>query len=187
MHIALFGGRFDPPHNGHLAIAREILASQKQIDEVWFLPDNQHQWNPILASAQDRIKMLQQMLEPRMRIETMAVVLGGMTETLTVVRKLREKYNHTFVFICGSDQIPTFPKWTHWEELQKELQFLIIARKGYPVAMLPKNCMLLEDANYTPLDDSATEIRNRIKNSKPITDLVPRKVEEYIIQEKLYK
>ena len=197
MRIAVFGGRFDPIHNGHLAVAQEVLKTGNA-DEVWLSIENQHQWRPLVASWQDRKKMAElakneewiphQVRDDRLKIDLTPIELGGMTETIQVVRKLRQTYpQHEFVFVVGSDQLPTFPKWSHWEDLQKEVHFLMVARKDSPLENIPKNVTVIDDPNYIPLDDSATRIREFIKMGKSITHLVPESVEEYIVQNKLYQ
>lgn len=188
MTIALFGGRFDPVHNGHLAIAKEVL-KVGVADVVWFSLENQHQWRPIVASVEDRKAMLGLAIEgmEHVSIDMTPIKLGGLTETISVVRELRKTVTDKIVFVCGSDQLPTFPKWTNWEDLQKEVQFLIIARKGFPLEDVPHNAVVLKDPTYEPLEDSATRIREYIKQGKSISGLVPEKVEEYIIEHGLYR
>lgn len=189
MTVGIFGGRFDPIHNGHLAVAEEIL-KQKNPGEIWFLPDNQHQWRPIEASAIDRINMLNLAIgkNKRYKISDVGIKLGGMTETITVMRNLRKTQpENEYFFICGSDQLPTFPKWTHWKDLLEEVKFWVIIRKGYPIVNIPKNCEIIEDPNYTPLENSATEIRKRIKNKLLITNLTLKNVEKYIEKRNLYQ
>lgn len=224
MRVGIFGGRFDPIHNGHLAVAREVLKMGK-VDEVWLSIENQHQWRPIVASAEDRRAMVELAIQSvilnenegsrfvnkknesiekdssaslrsaqndefgeKLKVDMTPVELGGQTETIQVVRKLREKYpQHEFVFIVGSDQLPTFYKWSHWEELLKEVHFLVVARKGSPLENMPANATVIDDPSYEPLEDSATRIRERIKMGKPITGFVPKLVEEYIISHGLYK
>jgi len=188
MKVALFGGRFDPVHNGHVAIAKEILRVGG-IDEVWFVPDNQHQWNPIVASAKDRLAMLSSITEEHMRVDDVAIQLGGSTETITVLRALQKQYpKNTFLFVCGSDQIPLFHKWTHWKELQNILQFLIVPRVGYELSgKLPANCQWLSDTTFEPLADSSTKIRKKIKRGESSGDLVPEKVGRYIMEHNLYR
>lgn len=209
MKIALFGGRFDPIHNGHLAVANEIREIGAA-DEVWFSLENQHQWRPIVASWEDRKRMvevaiasgneiawsssasrnqreMEDSVKKQFKIDETPIKLGGLTETLSVIRELRKKVQDEIFFVVGSDQIPTFPQWTHWEELQKEVTFLMVARKGFPIRKVPQNCIVIEDPNYIPLEDSATEVRERIKRGESITGFVPKKVEEYIIEHGLYK
>ncbi|HSD98119.1 MAG TPA: nicotinate-nucleotide adenylyltransferase [Patescibacteria group bacterium] len=225
MRIGVFGGRFDPIHNGHLAVAKEVLKMGKA-DEVWLSIENQHQWRPIIAAANDRKKMAELAIDsitdvilsnakdiyssamsqndknkiavspeaPRndiqnnFKVDMTPVELGGTTETIQVVRQLRKKYpEHEFIFIVGSDQLPTFHKWSHWEDLKKEVQFLIVTRKGSPLDNIPKNASVITDPTYEPLDDSATRIREFLHVGTSISGLVPKAVEEYIKEHKLYQ
>lgn len=188
MRIAIFGGRFDPIHNGHLAVAKEVLAANSA-DEVWFSIENQHQWRPIVANVAQRKKMVELAIlgEEKMKIDMTPVDLGGLTETITVMHRLQKKYQeHAFVFVCGSDQLPTFPKWSHWEELKKEVHFLIVARKDFPLTNIPVNATVIADPLYEPLEDSATRIREYRKMGKSIFGLVPKAVEDYILEKNLY-
>lgn len=188
MRIAIFGGRFDPIHNGHIAIAREVLKVGR-VDEVWLSLENQHQWRPIIASVADRKAMLELAVgtEPKIKIDETPIALGGLTETIAVVRKLRAEYpQHEFIFVVGSDNMNVFHKWTHWEELLAEVHFLVVARKGSPLENIPANCTILEDPSYEPLEDSATRVREYRKAGKSIHGLVPDAVEEYIVQHNLY-
>lgn len=184
--VAILGGRFDPIHNGHLAVATEVLKT-KSADEVWLSLENQHQWRPIVASVEDRKAMVELAIqeESRFKIDLTPIELGGMTETISVVRALRKKYpQDEFVFVVGSDQ--PFSRWTHWEELEKEVHFLIVARKGSVMENIPSNATFITDPTYEPLDDSATRIRELRKMGKSITGLVPESVEKYIISHNLY-
>ncbi len=210
MKVAIFGGRFDPIHNGHLAVAKEVLKIGLA-DEVWLSVENQHQWRPIVASAKDRKAMAELAISsviaskakqsntneeiaasqaPRndtLKVDMTPVEIGGATETIAVVRRLRQKYpEHEFVFVVGSDNMNVFHKWTHWEELLKEVHFLVVARKGSSVENAPSNATVITDPNYVPLEDSATRIRDLIKDRQSITGLVPESVEKYIIEHKLY-
>src|SRR5579872_383872 len=158
MRIAILGGRFDPIHNGHLAVAKEVLKVHGA-DEVWFSLENQHQWRPIVASVADRKAMLElaiqdpsTTLREKLKIDLTPIELGGLTETISVVRALRKKYpQDEFVFVVGSDNMNVFHKWTHWQELQKEVHFLVVARKGSPVEHAPQNATVIDDPNYEPL------------------------------------
>ncbi len=229
MKIAIFGGRFDPIHNGHVAVAREVLKMNKA-DEVWFSIENQHQWRPIVAGVADRKKMAELAIqettrshpgeaktsigsspkdsiparglasdeasrtlqndrgEGQLKVDMTPVELGGTTETIAVVRHLRKKYpRHEFVFVVGSDQLPTFHKWSHWKELLAEVPFLLIARKNSPIEHVPANAAVITDPTYEPLADSATRIRQLLKEGKSIAGLVPQKVEDYIMEKGLYR
>lgn len=185
--IAIFGGRFDPVHNGHIHLAKAVLRA-RQADEVWFVPDNQHQWNPIIASTGHRIGMIEKVLEKEMKVNKTAIEMGGTTETITVLRKLRSEYpDLDFLFVCGSDQITSFHKWTHWDEIEKEIPFIIVSRVGYPADKLPDNCTILKDPEYVPVEDSATRVRSAIKKGENIEKFVAPEVHEYIKKFHLYE
>lgn len=191
MQIALFGGRFDPVHNAHLAIAREVLQEVPSVDEVWFVPDNQHHWNPTIASATQRITMLQLVEEPKIRVSDIGIQVAkkrnGKTYIIDVIRKLQQQTKHTYLFIAGSDQITRLHEWTDYEELTRRLPFLFFPRKGYPLeGYLPENCTWLSDKTFEPMVDSATRIRDRLKRGESIAEFVPPKIEEYIRNKQLY-
>lgn len=191
MQIALFGGRFDPVHNGHIAIAHEVLKAVPSVDEVWMVPDNHHHWNPTIASAQQRLEMLKSIEEPKIKVSDIGIQVSktrnGMTATIDVIRELQKKTSNTYIFIAGSDQLPRLHEWHEYEELMMRLPFLIFPRKGYQTSgALPAGCMWLSDTEFEPIDDSATRIRNLRREGKPITGLVPKPVEEYIIKHNLY-
>lgn len=192
MQIALFGGRFDPVHNGHIAIAEEVLRAVPSVDQVWMVPDYHHHWNPTIASAEDRLNMLKLVESDKIKVSEIGVEVSkqreGLTTTIDVIRALQKQTTNTYIFIAGADQLPRLHEWHDYEELLMRLPFLIIPRKGYDEDLeLPANCMWLSDKTYEPLEDSATRVRERVKKGESISHLVPKKVEEYIIEHGLYK
>lgn len=186
MQVALFGGRFDPVHNGHLAITREVLNSVPSVDEVWLVPANTHPWRPIEASAEDRLAMLRLIEEPKIKVSDIDIKRGTETFTIDTIRELQAKTKNTYIFICGSDQIKSFDKWKDYKELGMRVSFLVFPRPGSEKEALPSNFMWISDNAFEPMDDSSTRIRNLRKEGKSISGLVPGKVEEYIIKHKLY-
>ena len=68
MNIAILGGRFDPPHIFHFWTAQQVLENEKGIDQVWYLPDYQNAFKPIIASGTDRLMMLKFMETGRIKI-----------------------------------------------------------------------------------------------------------------------
>ncbi|HSW96574.1 MAG TPA: nicotinate-nucleotide adenylyltransferase [Candidatus Saccharimonadales bacterium] len=188
MHIALFGGRFDPPHNGHLHIAREVLKEAFGIDEVWLVPANTHPWRPIVASGEDRLVMTKFLEEDKIKVSDVDIKKGGETFTIDTIRELEKTTNNSYIFICGADQIKSFHLWKGYEELEEKLHFLVFPRIGYDIPKeLPKNFTLMTPTDFIATDDSSTEIRERIKHGVPISDLVPKKIAEYIAEKGLYK
>ena len=186
MHIALFGGRFDPPHIGHLQIARAILSKNQSIDQVWLIPANTHPWRPIVASPSDRLAMTKILKESKITISDIDINRGGETFTIDTVKELLQYPQNTYTWILGSDQIERFSQWRESKKLQHLIPFLVIPRKGYDQVTLPDNFFFLQ-GDYQATNLSSSVIRDRIQNGQSITGLVPDKVEEYIKEKRLYE
>lgn len=188
MNIALFGGRFDPPHNGHLHIAREVLKDLPDIDAVWLVPANTHPWRPIIASGEDRLAMARLLEEDKIKVSDIDLRRNRETFTIDTIRDLERTTDNSYVFICGADQIKNFHLWKDYEELEEKLHFIVFPRVGFAIPkILPKNFTLMTATDFIATDDSATEIRNRIKQGLPIDHLVPEKIARYITKKGLYR
>lgn len=187
MKIALFGGRFDAPHKGHLEIARHTLRVLPVIDTVWMMPVPQHHWKPSIASPQDRFAMVG-CIEGEGIVASDFEIRHQSMFTIDTVRLLQATSQHTYVWICGSDQIYSFDKWKDYQELQQRIEFIVFPRKGYQLSgSLPENFSWLPDSQYLPTHYSSTEVRDKIKQGLSISHLVTPEVEAYIKEKKLYQ
>jgi len=188
MNIAVFGGRFDPPHVGHLAVAREIVKVNPQIEEVWLMPANTHPWRPIIAPAFDRLQMVKLMEEPKIKAKDLDIIRGGETYTIDSIKLLfQENRNNIYYWICGIDQLKDFYRWKEYDALEKLIDFLVFPRKGYDnKTNLPKKFSLVK-GDFFATDLSSSTIREKIKKGQSISGFVIPKVEEYIRIHGLYK
>ncbi|HSW88570.1 MAG TPA: nicotinate (nicotinamide) nucleotide adenylyltransferase [Candidatus Saccharimonadales bacterium] len=188
MHIALLGGRFDPPHNGHLHIAREVLKNVAGIDEVWLIPANTHPWRPIVASGEERLEMVKFLEEDGIKASDIDIERDRETFTIDTIRELEKTTSNSYVFICGADQLKSFHLWKEYKELEEKLHFIVFPRIGYDIPqVLPKNFTLMAPNDFIATDDSSTEIREKIRRGESISHLVPKKIAEYILEKGLYK
>jgi nicotinate-nucleotide adenylyltransferase len=187
MNIAVFGGRFDPPHVGHLAVAREVLKQTPEIDEVWLMPANTHPWRPIIAPAFDRLQMVRLMQEDRIKGKDTDIARGGETYTIDSIKLLfQENRNNKYYWVCGIDQLKDFYRWKEYDELAKLIDFLVFPRKGYDEKTnLPKNFSLIK-GDFFATDLASSTIRDRIKKGQSIAGFVTPKVEQYIKEKNLY-
>lgn len=186
MNIAVLGGRFDPVHNGHIALAKEILRILPGIEEVLLIPANTHPWKPIIASPEDRLTMLSKVKEKRIKVSDIDIKRGGDTYTIDTVKELQEDDDDNFYWVLGSDQIADFGKWKDAEILQHMIQFLVFPRVGSEKIILPDNFSLVEKEIVAP-NISSSDIREKVKNNISITGLVPSEIEAYIMEKGLYK
>lgn len=184
MNIALFGGAFNPPHNGHLMIAQQVL-DFTNTDEVWFLP-NFHQSPPKpVASVEDRLAMTRLLDLPNTKVSTIEIDHQIDGETLHILPFLPQ--DHTYSFIIGSDQLPTFHFWQGYEELLQKMPFFVFPRYGYPNEPVYKRMHVISDECLVGSNISSTKIRHRVKRGLPINQFVPHAISDYIQSHGLYR
>jgi nicotinate-nucleotide adenylyltransferase len=184
--IGILGGTFDPPHNGHLFIAYEVLHALL-LDEIWFLPAQipPHKEKEAVTNVQERLQMLKLALEghDQFKIQPIELEREGPSYSYDTVKLLKEKYNDDFYFIIGGDMIEYLPKWYKIDELIKLISFVGVGRAGfsshsnYPITYVS-----------TPLFDvSSSLVRERIKANGNTRLLLPNSVRKYIEENHLYE
>ena len=184
MDIAVFGGAFDPPHLGHLTIARQLL-KQHLANEVWFLPVKNHPFSKNLSAEEHRLAMLELMIEAQMRIETYELEQETVSYTYKSLKALVKQHSqHRFSFVIGSDNLQKFPEWDHATELAEQFQIFVYPRKTYPLSPLLINMQIIE--NVPEIEVSSTQIKELVKQGSDIKELVTPDILRYIQQNKLY-
>lgn len=186
MNIAIFGGRFDPPHIWHFWTAQQILENVKEVDQVWFMPDYANAFKAIEAGPSDRIEMLHYLETGRIKLSTIAIAKEMITYTVNVVAELIKETFNKYFWVVGSDVTAEFTRWRDYQKLSRIIQFLVIPRKDYPIKSLPSGFHRVE-GNLMLSNVSSTLIRGRVKEGKTISGLVFPEVEDYIRRRNLYK
>lgn len=133
--IALFGGSFNPPHDGHFEMAKFIYESLKA-DEIWLLFSVNHLKDPAkYAPLEHRLAMGEIM---KKHFTDTPIVLSDIEEqlgthiTYDVLSKLKVKFpNHRFVWVMGADNLATFHKWENWDKIMEEFPVVVIDRPPY--------------------------------------------------------
>lgn len=188
MNIAILGGRFDPPHFGHLWAARQVLERGPDISEVWFMPTYIHPWKTSVADSRDRLTMVKHFEDEKIKVSSLEVEKGGTSYTVETVDILKQNNpNDTFYWIVGSDAISDFSKWRASQKLALKIPFLVFPRGGYPVKLMPAGMKLINGSDLVQTNLSSTHIRERIKQNLSIRGFVDREVEEFIKRKNLYK
>jgi len=141
MRIGLLGGSFNPPHAGHVHIARLAMA-KFNLDFVWWIvtPQNPLKSPDMMAPYAERFAAVEHITarHPRM-MATHLESLMGTRYTYQTVRALKRRFPCTeFIWICGMDNALIFHKWDRWEELLDAVSIVFIARP--PVSSLVRNC-----------------------------------------------
>jgi len=193
--VLVFGGTFDPVHNGHIAIAEQAL-EQIAAGSVWFVPARVPalREHPV-ASVEDRVDMLAAALQHQhgLVLRTDEVERAGASYTVDTMRALHGAYPHTeFLVLIGADAARTMPRWERAAELLAGDDFLIVNRSGTPRLDEHEAAWLGFDTRGSRLitvdspDISASEVRRRVAAGLPIDGLVPEPVAALIRDRGLY-
>jgi len=201
--IGIMGGTFNPVHNGHLVTAQEAL-SQFKLDKVIFIPTGNppHKVEKGIANAEDRYIMtvIATSSNSNFFVSRMEIDRKEKSYTIDTVRQLRKKYgkNSSLYFITGADAILEILTWKNTDEIISLCKFIAATRPGYDMTRiedLRKKLFNSSAASYKKihimeipaLSISSTDIRSRVKSSRPIDYLVPEGVSNYILKHGLYK
>jgi len=187
MRIGILGGSFDPPHFGHLLLARqtrEIVG----LDEIWLMPYFAHSWDPTLSKVEDRLAMARFIEEPGIMVSEEETGEQTKNYTIDTVRRLKARYQHKFFWIVGSDILGEFERWKDHEALSREVPFLVFPRNGYPTSStLPPGFQLIDSPDIITSNISSTVVRKRLQQAHSVVGLVPENVLSYIREHGLYK
>lgn len=188
MNVAVLGSSFDPPHNGHLKIAENVLRSGK-VSKVILMPVNIHPFTKKLTDSKHRLAMAKLLEDKNIEISDYEISKSSTSYSIDTLRTLQERFpKDRFYWIIGSDHLNSFVKWKDWKKIIEDFGLIIVARDAqYHLAgETRKNIITLDAKDFLPLDISSTDIRKKIKEGESISNLVPKKIEEYIIHHELY-
>lgn len=199
MRVGIFGGTFDPIHLGHLTLA-EQCREQCQLDEVWFVPAAlpPHKMLVSISPANVRCDMIEFAISgnPAFRLSRIELDRSGPSFTVDTLEQLRAEDSARELFLLvGADSVRDLPLWREPHRILN-LATIVAVNRGTEVS--PDRSALrtafgdLADTRIVSvampaIDISATDIRHRISQQKSIRYLVPRAVEVYIAQHRLYR
>jgi len=195
--IGVFGGTFDPIHNGHLAIA-EFVRLKLNLDKVIFVVASD-QWlrkYPPEALSADRFNMVELAIKsrPYFLASDVDIVRQGHTYTIDTLRDLRVQLGDSVALklIIGADAANLFHKWKYAEKIHSYATVVVVGRPTMKI----KTPLLGGDLNTDievkylegpMVDVSATMIRNFNKSEKQIEEFTPEAVSDYIKSKQLYR
>ena len=185
----IFGGSFNPIHNGHISLARQ-LKEKAGLDEVWLMvsPQNPMKQQVDLLSDEARLQMA------RLALEHVTGIIACDYEMhlpkpsytwLTLQALSRDYPDRQFVLMIGGDNWAIFHRWYHADDILQNYQVVVYPRRDEQseIKVLPNNVTMVE---AELLDVSSTEIRQRLREGRSIQKLVPPPVAAFIKQEGYY-
>ncbi|MDR3184663.1 MAG: nicotinate-nucleotide adenylyltransferase [Prevotellaceae bacterium] len=187
--VAVFSGSFDPPHNGHLAVAN-YLSGQEGFDEIWFTvtPHNPLKEKQSLSPAAMRTAMVLLAIGscPTFRVCDIECSLPQPSYTIDTLTALRERYpQHAFTLIIGADNWTNITLWKDYRRIINEFGLMVYPRNGYDVStahLFPR----VKPVPAPEIHISSTAVREAVKHGEDIRHLVPETVYTYIKKHNLY-
>jgi nicotinate-nucleotide adenylyltransferase len=187
MRRGIFGGSFDPVHQGHLIVA-SAAADALELDWVHFVPAHvqpfkagrQH------ASPADRVAMLRAALphDERFVLDTREIDREGVSYMVETLRAFEAEYPEDALFLLvGADTARDLSEWREASAIQGLAEVVILSRPGEDMPRHVAGSTL----SVPVMDVSATQVRERARQGEPLDDLVPAAVARYIESHGLYR
>ncbi|MCD8480447.1 MAG: nicotinate (nicotinamide) nucleotide adenylyltransferase [Candidatus Cloacimonetes bacterium] len=195
---AILGGSFDPIHNGHLYLAKEVL-SLSPVEKVILVPSFNHNFkgDRIILDYDTRLELAKEAVnhfaplhfpvqppeDYRSPIEVWDAERGESGYTSDLIRKLKlQRPEQAFAFIIGADNLEKLPQWHDFDWLKEHLHFIILPR---PETSMP--CDVLSLIHHSILEMplcpiSSSEIRDKVSHKQSIKELVPPAIEDRIME-----
>ncbi|MEI6337055.1 MAG: nicotinate-nucleotide adenylyltransferase [Verrucomicrobiota bacterium] len=182
--IGIYGGSFDPIHNGHLILARDAM-ERLELDRVVFLPAriSPHKLSRPPAPPEARCQMLAAAIaeEPNFELDDCEIQREGPSFTIDTMRLYQERFPGAKLhYFIGDDNLPELETWKDISHLRELVQFVVLSRVGVP--------FLNEFPTITRhIEISSTEVRNRIARSLSVRYMMPRPAFDLINKLRLYR
>ena len=188
----IFGGAFNPPHNGHVRLAEEAV-SQLKLRKLLIVPtfSSPHKNTP-LAPFEERAEMCRLAFGhiPGMELCDIERTLGGTSYTINTVRELKALYpDSQFYLLIGGDMLFSFRKWYRYESILKETKVCAAARDSDSLADMMEFANEMGRVKVLPtqaIEVSSTQVRERAAQGESLDGLVPPAVAEYIRRQGIY-
>jgi nicotinate-nucleotide adenylyltransferase len=198
MRLGILGGSFDPVHLGHLIMA-ETCRERCRLDEVWFVPAGRppHKTDRELAPAKCRYEMLDLALAgiPEFQINRLELDKPTTSYTVETLEQLASEDPERELFLLiGADTLRDFPMWKNPSRILELAKVVAVNRGKEPPPDLEQIEQKLGTAasdriqtvTMPGIDLSATDIRHRVRTGHSVRFQIPKAVEVYIREHKVY-
>ncbi len=207
--VAVFGGSFDPVHNGHLRMALE-LQQALNFQQMRLLPAYCSPLKSgVHAFSEQRLHMLERAIKncPALMLDTRELDRGQVTYTYDSLCQMREELGQdvSLTWVMGTDSLLNFDRWHHWQDFLSVANVAVVARPGFTLPnqgdvaswlaanqlpaeqLVERSCGGIGLIQQRLLPISATEIRDVIASGQSAQFLLPDAVWDYICEYRLYQ
>lgn len=183
----IFGGSFDPVHNGHLALAQEVCR-KGLAQEVWFMvsPLNPHKEGADLTPEECRLHMVELATadDERLKACDFEFSMPRPSYTVNTLAALRNLHpTREFILLIGADNWEKFHKWYKWEEILAHHKIIVYPRGDMSQPSLPQGVVWLSSVLH---DVSSTQVREAVAAGDDASSMLAPQVYEYIKEKNLY-
>ena len=184
----IYGGSFNPIHNGHIALARHLL-QEAELDEIWFVvsPQNPFKVQQQLLADDKRLLLVRKALAPYPQLVASDFEFSLPRPSYmwhTLQRMSAQWPDRELHLIIGADNWLCFDRWYHADDIRRTYPIIIYPRQGYDIvsSALPQGVRLVNTPLYNV---SSTEIRADVAAGRDISSKVPSTILSEV--EKEYK
>lgn len=197
MRIGIYGGSFNPVHNGHIHLA-ESAADELSLDKVYLVPSriSPHRSSDEYVSGEDRMAMLELACRGHERLVPCGFELKNDRKSYTIytVEEFRRRYPDDELFLLvGSDMLMCFNEWIYFEDILKQTTLAAVSRSDGDREQLEKKAEELRKfgniliCSAPPVEVSSTEIRKKIAKNENYSCYLDENVVQYISLRKIYR
>lgn len=187
----MFGGTFDPPHVGHLIVAREAL-EQLDLDAIWFVPAHR---SPFKAEADSsdpeaRFDMVARAIEDDVDFEVSRVEIDReapsyMVDTLRLLTDAEPAAQ--FTLLLGADQWTSFDRWRDPSGIAAQARIAVMARDGVDGShAAAAQAVPWIEVPVSRIDISSSTVRKRVAAGRSVRHMIPEAVRAFIESKELY-
>jgi nicotinate-nucleotide adenylyltransferase len=186
MTVGVLGGAFDPPHDGHVALAREAI-ERLGLERLLVLVVAEPAHKPVETPVAQRLELARAAFAGLPAVE---VVADDHAYTVDFLRQ--SDLPNDAVFVVGADELADFVSWREPDEVLRRVRLAVGTRPGYSGGELDEVLACLERPERVELFEipvvaaSSTEVRRRVESGLPIDDLVPPAVARLVVALGLY-
>ena len=192
----IFGGAFNPPHKGHINLAKEAI-EQLKLRKLLIIPtfESPHKATK-LAPFDERAEMCRRAfsgISDKCEVEICEIEreLGGISYTINTLRALKKRYTDArFFLLIGGDMLFSFTEWYKYESILKECEVCAAARGGDNFSEMLEYATEVGHIKVLPtnvVDISSTEIREKIQKGGDVSEWITEDVRGYIEEKGLYR
>jgi len=197
VRIGIYGGSFNPVHNGHIHLALTAV-SELELDRLFFVPSkiSPHRSSDEYVSEEDRLEMLRRACRVSDRLEVCDYELSSdrVSYTIFTVEEFRRRFPDAELFLLvGSDMLMIFETWKRFEDILRECTLAVVSRCEGDMPELEKKAEELRKfgniviCRAEPVVVSSSDIRKKIAKKQKYSCYLDENVVQYIRMKKLYK